>query len=269
MDTGGSQAGRQPRKDVFHGLDSRQIGLHLVVAAALVGHETKVPLCVVTARPGTAEMDDCGQVLLLLERRRSLSDRLRDLTVEERRGELDGVAWDDPGVEAVEPTGVEVVPRPVFDDHMVVDTVALPFLKRAVGDLEHADCRRGRLVPFQRIRRDDAPPPVGPCHRITGAFGLSQGGKQFRCNDGCRMGLEQRAVFLPRLAGILAECLLHGKEQLRRFIERVIGPIDGQQDNEEKEDADSQPCRGWRSTDGPEKHAEIFPAPVHEARHRP
>lgn len=31
-----------------------------MVAAALVGCETKVPLRIVTARPGTAEMDDCG-----------------------------------------------------------------------------------------------------------------------------------------------------------------------------------------------------------------
>jgi hypothetical protein len=33
------------------------------------------------------------------------------------------------------------VPRAIFDDHVVVDAVALPFLKRAVGNLEHADCR--------------------------------------------------------------------------------------------------------------------------------
>ncbi len=148
-----------------------------MVAAALVGRETKVPLHVVTARPGTAEMDDRGQVLLLLERRRSISDQFRHLTVEERGGHLDRVAWYDSGIEAVEPTGVEVVPRPVFDDYMVVDTVALPFLKRAVGDLEHADCRRGWLVPFERIRRDKAPPPVGSRHRITGALCLSQGGE--------------------------------------------------------------------------------------------
>lgn len=240
-----------------------------MVAATLVKREAKVPLCIVPASPGAAEMDDRSQVLLLLERHRSLCDYSGDITVEQRCGQLDGVAWQDPRVEAVEPTGVEVVPWPVFNDHMVVDTVAFPFLKRAVGDLEHADRRRGRLVPFQRIRRDDAPSPIGPCHRIAGAFGLGQCGKQLRCNDGCRMGLEQRAVFLPRLAGILAERLLHWKEQFRRFIERVINPIDSQEDNEEQEYADSQPCRRWRSTDGPEKHAEILPAPVREARHRP
>lgn len=135
MDTGGNRPGCQHRKAAFHGFDSREIRLHIMVAAALVGQETKVPFCVVTARPGTAEMDDRRQVLLLLERRGSLSDGFRYMTVEVRGGHLDRVARDDSGVETVEPTGIEVVPRAVFDDHMVVDTVALPFLKRAVGDL--------------------------------------------------------------------------------------------------------------------------------------
>ncbi len=122
-----------------------------MVAAALVGRETKVSLCIVTTSPGTAEMDDCGEVLLLLERRRLLSHQFCHMTVEERGGQLNRVTWDDSGVETIEPTGVEVVPGSVFDDDMVVDTVARPFVKRAVGDLKHADCRRGRLVPLQRI----------------------------------------------------------------------------------------------------------------------
>jgi hypothetical protein len=103
-----------------------------MVTAALVDQETKVPLCIATTCPDTAEMDDRGQVLLLLEHRRSVSDYFRYVTVEVCGGQLDRVAWDDSGVETVEPTGVEVVPRPVFDDHMVVNTVALPFLKCAV-----------------------------------------------------------------------------------------------------------------------------------------
>lgn len=148
MDTGRNRSGRQHYKDTLHGLDSREIGLHIMVTAALLSQETKVPLCIVTAGPGAAEMDDRGQVLLLLERRRSLSDRFRYVTVEVRGGQLDGMARDDPGVEAVEPTGVEVVPWSVFNDHMVMDAVALSFLKRAVGDLEHAHCRRCRLVPL-------------------------------------------------------------------------------------------------------------------------
>ncbi len=148
MDTGGNRPGRQHLKATLHGPDFREVNFHLVVTAALIDQETKVPPCIVTARPGAAEMDDCGQVLLLLERRRSFSDRLCYVTVEVRGGQLDRVAWDDSGVETVEPTRVEVVPWPVLDDHMVVDTVAFPFLKRAVGDLEHADCGRGRLVPL-------------------------------------------------------------------------------------------------------------------------
>src|SRR5574337_1435686 len=138
MDTGGNRSGRQHGKDTLHGFDLREVGFHIMVTAALVGEETKIPLCVVTASPGTAEMDDRCQVLLLLERRRSFPDRFRYVTVEIRGGQLDRVARDDPAVEAVEPTGVEIVPRPVFDDHMVLYTITLPFLKRAVGDLQHA-----------------------------------------------------------------------------------------------------------------------------------
>ncbi len=269
MDTGGNRPGRQHRKDTLHGPDSREVGFHIMVTAALVGQETKVAFCVVTARPGAAEMDDRSQVLLLLERRRSLSDCFRDMAVEVSGGQLNCVAWDDSGVETVEPTGVEVVPRPVFDDHMVVDAIAFPFLKRAVGDLEHTHCRRGRLVPLQGIRRDETPPPVGSRHGITGALGLGQGGEQFRCNNGRRMYLKQRAVFSPCLARALGECILHWKEQFRRFVERMICPIDTQQDHEEKDGADSQPHRGWGSADDPQKQAEILPPPMSEVHHRP
>ena len=253
MDTGGNRSRRQHRKDTLHGPDSSEIGFHIMVTAALVSQETKVPFCVVTARPGAAEVDDRSQILFLLECRRSLSHCFRDMAVEVCCGQLDCVAWNDSGVETVEPTGVEVVPGPLFNNHMVMDTVTLPFLKRAIGDLKHADCRRGRLVPLKRIRRDEAPPPVGSGHGITGTLGLGQGGQQFRCHNGCRMCLKQLTVFSPCLAGTLSERILHRKEQFRRFVERVIGPIDAQQDDEEKAGTDGQPCRWWRSADGPEK----------------
>ena len=82
------------------------------------------------------------------------------------------------------------------------------------------------------------------------------------------MYLEQRALFSPCLSWTLVERILHGKEQFRRLVERVIHPIDTQQDDEEKGGTDSQPRRGWRSADGPEKQAEILPTPMSEARHR-
>lgn len=83
------------------------------------------------------------------------------------------------------------------------------------------------------------------------------------------MDLKQCAVFLPCLAGILAERILHWEEQFRRFVERVIRPIDAQQNHEKQKGTDTQPCRGWRTADGPDKHAEILPPPMNEARHRP
>lgn len=269
MDTGGNRSDRQHGKEPLHGSDFREVGFQIMVTAALVGQETKVPLCVVTAGPGTAEMDDRRQVLLLLERRRPIARRFCYVTVEVGGGHLDRVARDDPGVEAVKPAGVEVVPRPVFDDHMVVDTIALAFLKCAIGDLKHADCRRGRLVPLQGIRRDEPPAPVGSRHGITGALGLSQGGEQFRCNNRRRMCLKQPAVFLPRFARTLRERIFHWKEQFRRFVEGVIGPIDPQQDHKEEECADSQLHRGRCSADGSEKQTEISPLPMSESCQRP
>lgn len=82
------------------------------------------------------------------------------------------------------------------------------------------------------------------------------------------MGLEQRPVFPPGLARALSESILHWKEQFRRFVERVIRPVDTQQNHEEKDGADSQLHRGWRSADNPEKRAEIPPPPMNEVRHR-
>lgn len=120
-------------------LNLEQIRSWIMIAAPLLREETKVPLGIVSARPGTAEVDDGGQVLLLSECRRSFSHYSPDLAIEKYGGQLDRVAWDHPGIQAIEPTGIEVMPRALFNDHMVVDTVALPFSKRAVGDLEHAD----------------------------------------------------------------------------------------------------------------------------------
>ncbi len=82
------------------------------------------------------------------------------------------------------------------------------------------------------------------------------------------MDLEKRSVFPPRLAGVFHESILHRKEQFRRFVERVIGPIDAQEDHEKQEGADSQLHRKWRSTDGSKKQAEILPPPMSEAHHR-
>ncbi len=239
-----------------------------MVTAMLARQEMKVPLCVIAAGPGAAEMYDRGQVLLLLERCRPISDRFCDVTVEVGGGQFDRMAWDDSGVEAVEPTRTQVVPWPVFDNDMIVDTVTLPFLKRAVRNLEHADRRRGRLVPFQGIRRNEAPSPVRSRHGVTGSFGLGQGGEQFRRHNGCRMCLKQCAVFSPCLAGTLGQCIFHRKKEFRWFVERVIAPINPQQDNEEKKGADPQSHRRWCSADCPEEQAEILPPTIRELRRR-
>lgn len=136
---------------LLEGLDFEQISSHIMITATLMRDETKVPFRIVTARASTAEMDDCGQVLFLLERRRLFAEDIRHLTVEERGSQLDCVTWNDSGVKTVEPARVEVVPRSGFDDDMVVDTIALRFLKRAIGNLEHPDRGRGWLIPLEGI----------------------------------------------------------------------------------------------------------------------
>ncbi len=83
------------------------------------------------------------------------------------------------------------------------------------------------------------------------------------------MYLEERTVFPPCLAGALHERILYRKEQFRRFVVRVIGPIDTQQDYEKQEGTDAEPHCGWRSADGLKKQAKILPPPMSEARHRP
>ena len=80
------------------------------------------------------------------------------------------------------------------------------------------------------------------------------------------MDLEQRTVLLPCLAGALHERVLYWKEQFRRFVEGMIGPIDTQQNHEEKAGADCQLHRERRLPYSSEKHAEILPLPMCEAR---
>ncbi len=161
-----------------------------MVAAALVGDETKVPFHIISACSGATEMNHRCQLLFLLNGGVVVSNQASDLPVEQGGGQFHGVAWDDSAVEAVEPTGVHIVPRPILDDHMVVDAIALPFLKRAVGDLKHADGRGGRSVPLEGILLRDPPLPVGARHGIARAFGLGDRGEQFGRNDGRRMDIE-------------------------------------------------------------------------------
>ena len=154
------------------------------------------------------------------------------------------MARHDARVEAVEPTGVQIVPGAVFDHHMVVDAVALRLLKRPVGDLVHADRARRRLIPLQGIPRR-TPPPVGPRHGVASPFAWASAASSSGGDDGGRMFAEERAVFLPGLGGAFVERVVQGKEDFGRFVERVIRPVDAEPE-EEKEDRDQDGPQGRR-----------------------
>ena len=94
------------------------------------------------AGSGSAEVDHGGQILFLPKRDRadpSGSDGTHDASIEPRRSQLDGMARYNAGIEAVEPTGIRVVPGAVFDHPMITDAVSRRFVEGPVRNLVHAD----------------------------------------------------------------------------------------------------------------------------------
>jgi hypothetical protein len=90
----------------LHRIDPCEVGSHVVVAASLMGTKPKAARGIGMAGSCSTEVNNGGQILLLLERdlaNLSRSHRLCDATVEPSRSQLDGMAWYDTLVEAVEP----------------------------------------------------------------------------------------------------------------------------------------------------------------------
>ncbi len=199
--------GRQSGKLVRHRVDSSQIVSYLVVAAPLAVGKPEAARGIGVAGSSSAQVDHGGQILLLPEcdcADPSRSYGTRDASIQQRRGQLDGMAWYDAAVEAIEPTGIRVVPRAILDHTMVMDTVAIRFLERPVRNLIHAHRARCRLVESQGVPRQ-MPPPVGSCHRIPSALNLRQRRQQLGRDDRCCMCTEERAVLLPRFGRVLVE----------------------------------------------------------------
>ncbi len=82
-------------------------------------------------------MDNRGQILLPLKTDGARTDGLSDLAVEQRGGQLNRVGRQDAGVQAIEPTRADIVPRPGFHDDVIMDAVALGGLKGVGSDLIH------------------------------------------------------------------------------------------------------------------------------------
>src|SRR5260221_7072098 len=110
-----------------------------MIAAALAGHHLKTT--VHEGRGGTcaAEMDECGEILLLLRACRCVwraGKNCRDIVVQIHGRELDGMARDRAGIEASEPAvGIY--------DSVPSDTVACRLGVSCIGHLVHAHSAPG------------------------------------------------------------------------------------------------------------------------------
>src|SRR5258707_4747388 len=137
-----------------------------MIAAALAGHHLKTT--VHEGRGGTcaAEMDECGEILLLLRACRCVwraGKNCRDIVVQVHGREFDGMARDRAGIEASEPAvGIY--------DSVPSDTVACRLGRSCIGHLVHAHTARGGLVNPERIS-GELPTPVGAPPPVSRAFG--------------------------------------------------------------------------------------------------
>lgn len=173
-----------------------------MVAAPLVAGQPELACDIGAAGPGPTEVNHGSQILPPLEGDHadpSRPQRLGNAAIQKRRGQLNGMARQDARVEAVEPAGLQVVPWAVLNHHMVVDAILSRLLEGPVGDLVHANRARRRLVPLQGIPGCELPSPVRPCHRISSALNLRQGGEKLRGDDGGRMLAEEGFILSPRL----------------------------------------------------------------------
>src|SRR5262249_39403298 len=97
---------RQSRELALHDVHSREIASHIVVAALLARGRAEAAPGELVAGAGPAQVDDRGEVLLLPRRGRydaSALQRARDVSIEQRGGQLDSVTRKNARVQAPEP----------------------------------------------------------------------------------------------------------------------------------------------------------------------
>src|SRR5262245_29969533 len=131
--------GGKPEKLPLHRIDLGEIGRHGMIAAALAHQRTKAAAHEIFRRTGAAQMDQGGEVLLLLRCRRDAGqagEHWRDTAVQVDRRKLDGVARQDANIEAGEPAAV-------LDDRVLADAIAPRLGESRIGHLVHADRARG------------------------------------------------------------------------------------------------------------------------------
>ena len=111
------------------------------------------------------------------------------------------------------------------------------------------------------------PAPVRSGHRVSPALHLRERGEKLRADDRSRMLAEERPVFLPGLGDIFVEDIVERKEHFRRLLQCVIGPIDGEPEDQHEHGADWQADNRMGSPQGPDEYAPFAPAPSCETPH--
>jgi hypothetical protein len=212
--------GGKAQKLPLHRIDLGEICRDEVIAAALAGQHLKTTAH--EGRGGTcaAEMDECGEILLLLRACRCVwraGKNRRDMLVQVDRRELDGMARDRAGIEAGEPAAGSY-------DSVPADTVACRLGVSWIGHLVHAHSARGGLVHSEGIP-GEPPAPVGARHRIAGAFDLRQCGQQLGRDRAGGIGVKERFVPPPRFDRFLVERPADEKQQLARLADNVIDEV--------------------------------------------
>jgi len=133
---------RQPCEHAFHRVDLREITADVVIAAPVAGGQPKAALGVDITRPGAAQVDHAGQIMLLLERRgvdAPALQRIGDAAVQVGGRQLDRMGRHNARIETIEPARSQIVPGPVLDHNMVMNTVASRLSERRIGKLIHAN----------------------------------------------------------------------------------------------------------------------------------
>lgn len=100
--------GGQTQELLLHRVHPGEVRSRVLVTAALAGRQMKSAAHEVPGQAWAAEVDEGGDLLLLLRRRRTAETRPEnpgDAAVEQCRGEFDGVAGIDAGIQVVVPAG--------------------------------------------------------------------------------------------------------------------------------------------------------------------
>ena len=178
---------------LFHRVDFGDIGCDVVIAAALPRHQAEAAAHEYLCRTRATQVNYRGQFLPSLAadpRGSALPENCREISVQEHRGKLCGMARHDPRMEQIRGTAG-------LEDGMVENAIAFRLRQRGIGHLVHADSARSRLVHRERIR-GQAPPPIGPRSGIAGTFHLGERCQQFRRDRDGGIFPKKRRISSPR-----------------------------------------------------------------------